>query len=32
MTIFPREVCEQALPHVIADETEAAYRQSDAFA
>jgi hypothetical protein len=25
MTNFPREVCEQALAHVIADETEAAY-------
>jgi integrase len=32
MTNFPREVCEQALAHVIADETEAAYRRSDALA
>ena len=30
MTSFPREVCEQALAHVIEDETEAAYRRSDA--
>jgi hypothetical protein len=30
MTNFPRELCEQALAHVIADETEAAYRRSDA--
>ena len=28
MTNFPREVCEQALAHVIEDETEAAYRRS----
>ena len=28
MTNFPREVCEQALAHVISDETEAAYRRS----
>jgi integrase len=32
MTSFPRELCEQALAHVIADETEAAYRRSDALA
>jgi integrase len=32
MTNFPRELCEQALAHVIADETEAAYRRSDALA
>ncbi|CCE01290.1 site-specific integrase [Bradyrhizobium sp. STM 3809] len=32
MTSFPREVCEQALAHVIAGETEAAYRRSDALA
>jgi integrase len=32
MTNFPREVCEQALAHVIEDETEAAYRRSDAVA
>lgn len=32
VTNFPREVCEQALAHVIADETEAAYRRSDALA
>jgi integrase len=32
MTSFPREVCEQALAHVIEDETEAAYRRSDALA
>ena len=32
MTNFPREVCEQALAHVIEDETEAAYRRSDALA
>jgi hypothetical protein len=32
MTNFPREVCEQALAHVISDETEAAYRWSDALA
>ena len=30
--VFPREVCEQALAHVIEDETEAAYRRSDALA
>jgi integrase len=32
MTNFPRELCEQALAHVIEDETEAAYRRSDALA
>jgi hypothetical protein len=32
MTNFPREVCEQALAHVIEDETEAAYRRSDGLA
>jgi len=32
MTNFPREVCEQALAHAIEDETEAAYRRSDALA
>jgi integrase len=32
MTNYPREVCEQALAHVIEDETEAAYRRSDALA
>jgi integrase len=32
MTNFPRELCEQALAHVIADETEAAYRRSDGLA
>jgi hypothetical protein len=32
MTNFPRELCEQALAHVIAEETEAAYRRSDALA
>lgn len=32
MTNFPREVCEQALAHVVSDETEAAYRRSDALA
>jgi integrase len=32
VTNFPRELCEQALAHVIADETEAAYRRSDALA
>jgi integrase len=32
MTSFPREVCEQALAHAIEDETEAAYRRSDALA
>ncbi|WP_157043865.1 hypothetical protein [Nitrobacter hamburgensis] len=30
MTNFSREVCEQALAHAVADETEAAYRRSDA--
>jgi hypothetical protein len=29
---LPRDVCEQALPHTLADETEAAYRRSDALA
>jgi hypothetical protein len=32
MTNFPREVCEQALAPAIEDETEAAYRRSDALA
>jgi hypothetical protein len=32
MMNFPREVCEQALTHAIEDETEAAYRHSDALA
>jgi integrase len=32
MTNFPRDVCEQALAHTLADETEAAYRRSDALA
>ncbi len=30
MTTYPRDVAEQALAHVIADKTEAAYRRSDA--
>jgi len=29
-TSFPREVCEQALAHTVGDQTEAAYRRSDA--
>jgi hypothetical protein len=32
MTNFPRDVAEMALAHVVADETEAAYRRSDALA
>jgi len=32
MTNFPREVCERALAHVVENETEAAYRRSDAVA
>jgi len=32
MTNFPRDLCEQALAHAIEDETEAAYRRSDALA
>ncbi len=32
MTTFPRDVCEQALAHAVVDETEAAYRRSDALA
>lgn len=32
MTNFPRDVCEQALAHALVDETEAAYRRSDALA
>lgn len=32
MTNFPRDVCEQALGHAVVDETEAAYRRSDALA
>jgi integrase len=32
MTNFSREVCEQALAHVVASETEVAYRRSDALA
>jgi integrase len=32
MATFPRGVCEQALAHIIEDETEAAYRRSDALA
>jgi hypothetical protein len=32
MTNFPREVCEAAIAHIIEDETEAAYRRSDALA
>lgn len=32
MTNFPRDVCEQALAHALMDETEAAYRRSDALA
>jgi hypothetical protein len=32
MANFPRELCEQVLAHVIADETEVAYRRSDALA
>jgi len=32
MTNFPREVCERALAHVVENETEAAYRRSDALA
>jgi integrase len=31
-THFPREVCEQALAHVVGDETEAAYRRGTALA
>ena len=31
-TSFPREVAEAALAHAIGDETEAAYRRSDALA
>ena len=31
-TSFPREVSEAALAHAIGDETEAAYRRSDALA
>lgn len=31
-TNFPREVCEQALAHVVRDKTEAAYRRSDLLA
>ncbi len=30
-TNFPREVCEQALAHTLADKTEAAYRRGDLF-
>jgi integrase len=30
-TTFPREVCEAALAHVLADKTEAAYRRGDLF-
>jgi integrase len=30
-TSFPREVCEMALAHAIADKTEAAYRRGDLF-
>jgi hypothetical protein len=29
-TSFPREVCEHALAHKVGDETERAYRRSDA--
>lgn len=32
MTNFPRDVAEMALAHVVSDETEAAYRRSDALA
>lgn len=32
MTDFPRDVCEHALAHALVDETEAAYRRSDALA
>ena len=32
MTNFPREVCEQALAHTVAEKTEAAYRRSDGLA
>jgi hypothetical protein len=32
MTNFPREVCEQALAHIVSDETEAVYRRSDVLA
>ena len=28
---FPREVCEQALAHSLADQTEAAYQRADYF-
>ena len=31
-TAFPREVCEQALAHALADKVEAAYRRGDLFA
>jgi integrase len=31
-TSFPREVAEAALAHAVGDETEAAYRRSDALA
>jgi integrase len=31
-TNFPREACEMALAHTIADKTEAAYRRADLFA
>ena len=31
-TAFPREVCEQALAHALADRVEAAYRRGDLFA
>ncbi len=30
-TNFPREMCEMALAHAIADKTEAAYRRGDLF-
>jgi integrase len=29
-TSFPREVCEQALAHIVGNEVEQAYRRSDA--
>jgi hypothetical protein len=32
MTNFPRQFCERALAHVVENETEAAYRRSDAVA
>jgi hypothetical protein len=32
MTSFPREVAEAALAHAVGDETELAYRRSDALA